>query len=201
MQNDRHMILFLDTEFTGLDQDKPDLISIALVDEKGREFYAELPTSHYAVQCNEWVHFNVLPHLWGGDHVLSVVDIVTAHFGIEAKSVTIGWNRRSRSAGIVFLSNPDVEWQDIMAPHWEQTQKRMPDHERVSQTSHCLLSRYKMCNLSSFHEFLFYSRGCGPLLNGNFFRLDSCKKMRSRLCLILVPLNLEIRYTRPEAFD
>ena len=42
------MILFLDTEFTGLDQAKPDLISIALVDEAGREFYAELPPSHYA---------------------------------------------------------------------------------------------------------------------------------------------------------
>lgn len=24
-----------------------------------------------------------------------------------------------------FLSNPDVEWEDIMGPHWEQTQKRM----------------------------------------------------------------------------
>ena len=24
-----------------------------------------------------------------------------------------------------FLSNPDVEWQDLMAPHWAQTQKRM----------------------------------------------------------------------------
>ena len=24
-----------------------------------------------------------------------------------------------------FLGNPDVDWQDIMAPHWEQTQKRM----------------------------------------------------------------------------
>jgi len=69
------VILFLDTEFTGLDQDKPDLISLALVDEAGREFYAELPPSHYAVQCNEWVHFNVLPHLWGGDHVQSVADI------------------------------------------------------------------------------------------------------------------------------
>lgn len=54
-------IVLLDTEFTGLDQDKPDLISIALVDKAGREFYAELPPGHYAVQCNEWVHFNVLP--------------------------------------------------------------------------------------------------------------------------------------------
>jgi hypothetical protein len=65
------MLLFLDTEFTGLNQAKPDLISIALVDESGREFYAELPESDWTVQCTEWVHFNVLPHLWGGSYVQS----------------------------------------------------------------------------------------------------------------------------------
>ncbi|HZW14447.1 MAG TPA: hypothetical protein VFF81_14805 [Noviherbaspirillum sp.] len=69
------MLLFLDTEFTGLDQAKPDLISIGLVDESGREFYAELPESHWTVQCNEWVHFNVLPHLWGGSYVQSETSI------------------------------------------------------------------------------------------------------------------------------
>jgi hypothetical protein len=63
------LLIFLDTEFTGLDQDKPDLISIGLVDELGREFYAELPEFHWTVQCNEWVHFNVLPHLWRGKYV------------------------------------------------------------------------------------------------------------------------------------
>lgn len=65
------MLLFLDTEFTGLDQKQPDLISIGLVDEAGREFYAELPESHWTVQCNEWVHFNVVPHLWRGEYVRS----------------------------------------------------------------------------------------------------------------------------------
>jgi DNA polymerase III epsilon subunit-like protein len=30
-------MLLLDTEFTGLDQKKPDLISIGLVDESGQE--------------------------------------------------------------------------------------------------------------------------------------------------------------------
>lgn len=65
------MLIFLDTEFTGLNQTRPDLISIGLVDEMGREFYAELPEVHWTVQCNEWVHFNVLPHLIGGDHVQS----------------------------------------------------------------------------------------------------------------------------------
>jgi len=69
------MLVFLDTEFTGLDQDKPDLISIGLVDETGREFYVELPESHWTVQCNEWVHFNVLPHLWRGDYVQSEASI------------------------------------------------------------------------------------------------------------------------------
>lgn len=66
------MFVFIDTEFTGLDQAKPDLISIGLVDEAGCEFYAELPPSHYAVQCNEWVHVNVLPHLWGDEYVQSI---------------------------------------------------------------------------------------------------------------------------------
>lgn len=69
------LLIFLDTEFTGLDQSKPDLISIGLVDENGREFYAELPESHWTVQCNEWVHFNVLPHLWGGNYVQSVATV------------------------------------------------------------------------------------------------------------------------------
>lgn len=69
------MLLFLDTEFTGLNQARPDLISIALIDETGREFYAELPEDHWTVQCTEWVHFNVLPHLQGGEYVQSKAEI------------------------------------------------------------------------------------------------------------------------------
>jgi hypothetical protein len=69
------MLICLDTEFTGLNQVKPDLISIGLVDGTGREFYAELPEFNWTVQCNEWVHFNVLPHLWGGDYVESEASV------------------------------------------------------------------------------------------------------------------------------
>lgn len=65
------MLLFLDTEFSGLNQNKPDLISIAVVSEAGIEFYAELPEENWTVQCTEWVHFNVLPHLQGGAYVQS----------------------------------------------------------------------------------------------------------------------------------
>lgn len=111
------MILFLDTEFTGLDQDKPDLISIALVDEAGREFYAELPPSHYAVQCNEWVHFNVLPHLWGGDHVQSVTD---------TRDRLVAWIASIQDRAVIVTDCPDAdfrllrwllsEWPENLAP-------------------------------------------------------------------------------------
>jgi DNA polymerase III epsilon subunit-like protein len=47
------MLICLDTEFTGLNPAKPDLISIALVDATGREFYAELPEENWTVECNE----------------------------------------------------------------------------------------------------------------------------------------------------
>lgn len=63
------VLIFLDTEFTGLNQIKPDLVSIGLVDETGREFYAELPPATYQVQLSEWTHNNVVPHLWGGKYI------------------------------------------------------------------------------------------------------------------------------------
>jgi len=105
------VILFLDTEFTGLDQDKPDLISLGLVDEAGREFYAELPPSHYAVQCNEWVHFNVLPHLWGGDHVQSVADI---------RVRLAAWIASIQDHAVVVTDCPDADFRLLrsLLPEW-----------------------------------------------------------------------------------
>ncbi len=62
------MLLFLDTEFTGLDQQNPSLISLALVKEDGDAFYAELLPSFYAHRASDWVKHHVLPHLWGGSY-------------------------------------------------------------------------------------------------------------------------------------
>ena len=105
------MIIFLDTEFTGLDQDKPDLISIALVDEAGRQFYAELPPSHYAVQCNEWVHFNVLPHLWGGDYVQSVAAI---------RDRLVAWIAGIPDQAVIVTDCPDPDFRLLcwLFPEW-----------------------------------------------------------------------------------
>jgi len=56
------MRYFIDTEFA----EKPgciDLISIALVDENGREFYAEVLDFDETL-ANDWVKARVLPNLW-----------------------------------------------------------------------------------------------------------------------------------------
>lgn len=54
------MLVFLDTEFT--DFTSPDLISLALVAEDGREFYAELD-DYQRGNCNDFVRKNVVPLL------------------------------------------------------------------------------------------------------------------------------------------
>lgn len=65
------MILFLDTEFTGLGQRNPLLISLGLVSEDSRHsFYAELPSDTYLPECAPWVRENVLPLLDGGGCIL-----------------------------------------------------------------------------------------------------------------------------------
>ena len=54
------MLVFLDTEFT--DFTNPDLISLALVSENGREFYAER-ADYRREDCNDFVRQEVLPLL------------------------------------------------------------------------------------------------------------------------------------------
>lgn len=109
----------LDTEFTGLDQDKPDLISIGLVDETGREFYAELPPDHYAVQCNEWVHFNVLPLLWGGDYVQNVACI---------RERLMDWITAIQDQAMIVTDCPDADFTLLkrLLPEWPQNLAKYP---------------------------------------------------------------------------
>ena len=55
------MKLFFDTEFTGL-RKYTTLISIGIVSEDGRKFYAEL-TDYNENQCNKWINENVVKNL------------------------------------------------------------------------------------------------------------------------------------------
>ena len=56
------MRYFLDTEFIE-DGKTIDLISLAIVAEDGREFYAESEECDLS-KASEWVRENVVPHLW-----------------------------------------------------------------------------------------------------------------------------------------
>ena len=56
------MIIFFDTEFTSLHV-KSKLISIGLISEDGREFYAEMTDTYLISHCSDWVKENVLPLL------------------------------------------------------------------------------------------------------------------------------------------
>lgn len=64
------MLIFLDTEFTGLDQRSPSLIAIGLVTEDSQIFYAELPRDTYIEAAAPWVRENVLSLLDGDEAVM-----------------------------------------------------------------------------------------------------------------------------------
>lgn len=140
------MLLFLDTEFTGLDQAKPDLISIGLVDEIGREFYVELPESHWTVQCNEWVHFNVVPHLWRGDYVQSESSI---------RDCLTAWIEDIPSEVVIVTDCPDADffgqlkkllpkWPNnlhawpILFSAWSMGDEQQPALQKMIDDYHCL---------------------------------------------------------------
>ena len=53
--------IFFDTEFTGL-HTNPTLVSIGLVSDEGKKFYAEL-TDFNESQCDDWIKENVLKNL------------------------------------------------------------------------------------------------------------------------------------------
>ena len=60
------MKIFFDTEFTGLHKDTT-LVSIGIVDENGRSFYAEF-SDYDKDQCDDWIKENVIKHLYLGNY-------------------------------------------------------------------------------------------------------------------------------------
>lgn len=59
------MKIFFDTEFTGLHKGTT-LISIGLVSENNKQFYAEL-IDYDEKQCDDWIKENVIKHLYKTD--------------------------------------------------------------------------------------------------------------------------------------
>lgn len=70
------MKLFLDTEFSSLNVSESRLISIALVSEDDRFFYAELPANGYLKACSDFVKKSVLPLLMNGENEMNPFTLV-----------------------------------------------------------------------------------------------------------------------------
>lgn len=68
------MLIFFDTEFSDLCID-PRLISIGLVSEDGRDFYAELSDTYHPKDCGTFTQEAVLPLLQGGDALMTMNDL------------------------------------------------------------------------------------------------------------------------------
>lgn len=76
------MKFFLDTEFIESGPGAPiDLLSIGIVSEDGREFYAESASANLSL-ASTWVEENVLPHLTGEKQLLgSIGEAIKAFVG------------------------------------------------------------------------------------------------------------------------
>lgn len=84
--------LFFDTEFTGLHKNT-DLISIGIVDENGRTFYAEC-TDYDKSQITPWVADNVIKNLYcNGERIIRVSENKVTACGTkdEIRDVLIDW--------------------------------------------------------------------------------------------------------------
>lgn len=100
------MNIFLDTEFTDFPEREFDLISIGLVDENGREFYAEL-TDYRQEACSDFVKQVVLPLLkkhpntvWGNKFAVAV----------KLNEWLKEYDTGSQLANICFDYNGDWHW-------------------------------------------------------------------------------------------
>lgn len=106
------MKIFFDTEFTGLHKDTT-LISIGLISEDGRQFYAEL-TDYNKEQCDNWITENVLEHLisYDSDNFKKSNYIPNLHIG-DKQDISISLNNWLKQFDFVELIS-DVSHYDFV---------------------------------------------------------------------------------------
>ena len=99
--------IFFDTEFTGLHQ-KTTLISIGLISECGKKFYAEL-TDYDETQIDEWLQENVINNLY-----LDGCDANLNDWKIKGDSDDV-----KTALGVWIAQFEEVEiWSDCLAYDW-----------------------------------------------------------------------------------
>lgn len=130
-----------DTEFTDFVID-PALISIGLVADDGREFYAELNDTYEEVMCSWFVLEAVLPILWRKEHEMSSQDL--AH---KLKAWIDSFGERV----ILWADSPSYDWpwiQDIFERSecgWPDNLVRQCKNTQVFETDTERLKYNKAC--------------------------------------------------------
>lgn len=101
--------IFFDTEFTGLHQ-KTTLISIGLISECGKKFYAEL-TDYDETQIDEWLQENVINNLYldGYDNDANLNDWKIKSDSDDVKTALEVWIAQFEEVEI---------WSDCLAYDW-----------------------------------------------------------------------------------
>ena len=94
------MKLFLDTEFT--DFTDPELISIGIVDENGREFYGE-SISFRRERCSSFVVETVLPLLGQSDAIVGTLQ----HIAYKLEQ----WLEEYRECGAIICVDYQTDWE------------------------------------------------------------------------------------------
>ena len=97
------MHVFFDTEFTSLTSDAK-LISIGLIAQDGREFYAELSDAWTPDDCSDFVKLHVLPHLEG----LQTMTLIALQDALKR------WIESFSCAVSLVTDSPDWDWPWIL---------------------------------------------------------------------------------------
>lgn len=108
-----HLKIFIDTEFTGLDTFDFDLISIGLVSQDGREFYAERDDFDPGL-CNDFVRCNVLPILRAPKALVMSMD--------DLKVAVAAWLAMLENERPVICYDHMIDWSLL----WELYDKNTP---------------------------------------------------------------------------
>lgn len=111
------MKVFFDTEFTGLHQNTT-LISIGLIDENDRTFYAEFGDYDH-LQTDQWIQENVIKNLRFHDNLNTKKD--WCNIGAN-QNITESYGNREHIAAILqdwFVKYDHVEmWSDCLSYDW-----------------------------------------------------------------------------------
>ena len=106
--------IFFDTEFTGLQQ-KTTLISIGLISECGKTFYAEL-TDYDILQCDNWIFENVIKNLLFNEYQNSGIVLSNDMNCFEVKANSLSVKEQLEKW---FSQFEEVEiWSDCLSYDW-----------------------------------------------------------------------------------